>query len=175
MANVPAQIEARVVAPDGIRETERNLGDPLAKSRHEREARLDVVEELVERRRLAIDDDRRADVDVNRPPLGQQRGHVRRREGGEMLVHYPPRAYSPAGPASPTAARSARYLFPVSESRPKPTAESEEAAWKRMEAATLEYRRREFRETTPGQRLEQAFELNELASELRAGFLRARR
>ena len=43
----------------------------------------------------------------------------------------------------------------------------------RMDAATLELRRRDFRATTPGERLDEAFELNELANELRAAVLRA--
>ena len=38
-----------------------------------------------------------------------------------------------------------------------------------MERATTELRRREFRETTMGERIEQGFELNELANEIRAG------
>ncbi len=41
--------------------------------------------------------------------------------------------------------------------------------WKRGEEATLALRRREFRETTPGERIERAFDLNELADELREG------
>lgn len=38
-----------------------------------------------------------------------------------------------------------------------------------MERATTELRQREYRETTMGERIEQAFELNELANELQAG------
>ena len=49
---------------------------------HEREARLDVLQELVERRRIALQDQRRADVDVDRPPLREERGHV---GGGQTL------------------------------------------------------------------------------------------
>lgn len=49
----------------------------------------------------------------------------------------------------------------------------EAAAYARMEAATLELRRREFRDTTPGERIEQVFELNEFVDELREGMLRA--
>jgi hypothetical protein len=49
----------------------------------------------------------------------------------------------------------------------------EAAAYARMEAATLELRRREYRETTPGERLEQAFALSQFAIELRDGYLRA--
>lgn len=47
------------------------------------------------------------------------------------------------------------------------TAADEPDPWKRMERAKLELRRREYRETTPGERIERAFELNELANELR--------
>ena len=49
----------------------------------------------------------------------------------------------------------------------------ETAAYARLEAATLALRRREFRETTPGERIEQVFELNEFVDELRKGMLRA--
>ncbi len=52
------------------------------------------------------------------------------------------------------------------------TAADEPDPWKRMEAATLEQRRREFRATTPGERIERAFELNDLANELREGMER---
>lgn len=49
------------------------------------------------------------------------------------------------------------------------TAEDEPDPWKRMERATTELRRREYRETTMGERIEQAFELNDLANEIQAG------
>ena len=49
------------------------------------------------------------------------------------------------------------------------TAAEEPDPWRRMEAATLALRRREFRETTPGERIERAFELNELANEIHDG------
>ncbi|MCB0864596.1 MAG: hypothetical protein KDB58_02685 [Solirubrobacterales bacterium] len=54
------------------------------------------------------------------------------------------------------------------ETRPL-TEEDEPDPWKRMERATTELRRREYRETTMGERIELAFELNELANELQAG------
>ncbi len=38
----------------------------------------DVIDELLERGRLAVDDDRAADMHVDGPPLGQKRGHVGR-------------------------------------------------------------------------------------------------
>lgn len=49
------------------------------------------------------------------------------------------------------------------------TADDEPDPWKRMEAATLELRRRTYRATTPGERIERAFDLNEIAIELREG------
>lgn len=49
------------------------------------------------------------------------------------------------------------------------TAADEPDPWKRMERATTELRRREYRETTMGERIEQAFELNDLANEIQAG------
>lgn len=49
------------------------------------------------------------------------------------------------------------------------TAAEEPDPWKRMEMATAELRRREYRQTTMGERIERAFELNELANEIRAG------
>lgn len=52
------------------------------------------------------------------------------------------------------------------------TSAEEPDPWKRGERATLELRRREFRETTPGERIERAFDLNELADELREGMER---
>ena len=56
------------------------------------------------------------------------------------------------------------------EERTRPlTAEDEPDPWRRMERAKLEARRREYRETTPGERIERAFELNELANEIREG------
>ena len=59
------------------------VGDPLAEPRHEGEACRDVLEELLERRRSALEDQGAADVDVDRPALGQQRGHV----GGREPLH----------------------------------------------------------------------------------------
>jgi hypothetical protein len=50
----------------------------------------------------------------------------------------------------------------------------EAAAYARMEAATLELRRREYRETTPGERIEQIFELAEFANELQDAVSRAK-
>lgn len=52
------------------------------------------------------------------------------------------------------------------------TGAEEPDPWKRGARATLELRRREFRETTPGERIERAFDLNELADELREGMER---
>ena len=46
------------------------------------------------------------------------------------------------------------------------TAADEPDPWKRMERATIELRRREYRETTMGERIEMGFELNDLANEL---------
>lgn len=57
----------------------------------------------------------------------------------------------------------------------KRSKDDEAEAWARMEAAVLELRRQEFRRTTPGERIEEAFELNEFANELREGVLKARR
>jgi hypothetical protein len=43
-----------------------------------------------------------------------------------------------------------------------------------MEEATLEERRRRYRTTTMGQRLESSFELSEFARELKAGMPRSK-
>jgi hypothetical protein len=63
----------------------------------------------------------------------------------------------------------------MAEPRDEREKSDEAAAWARMEAATLAYRRRHYRETTPGQRIEEAIELSELAMELREAMLRAER
>jgi hypothetical protein len=48
-------------------------------------------------------------------------------------------------------------------------------SWEEMEAVNRADRRRDFRELTPGQRLEQAFELSELALRLQEAFQAERR
>ena len=60
----------------------------------------------------------------------------------------------------------------MEESRNPP--QDEAAAYARMETATLELRRREYRETTPGERIEQIFELAEFASELQDAVSKAK-
>lgn len=50
----------------------------------------------------------------------------------------------------------------------------EHESFARVEAAALEAKRRHFRLTTPGERIEEAFDLNDLANEIREGVLRAR-
>jgi hypothetical protein len=82
VAHVPAQVEAVVVGPHRVAELHRRLGDPLAKAGDESQPRLDMLQELVQRRRLALQDQRCADVDVDRPTLGEQGRHV---GGGETL------------------------------------------------------------------------------------------
>lgn len=64
--------------------------------------------------------------------------------------------------------RASLYLERVSTSKP-PDKEAEAASFRRMEKATLRDRRRRYRETTPGQRIEAALELSELARELKTG------
>ena len=64
--HVPAEVEARVVAPLGVREAERHPRHALAKARDEVEPRVDVLEQRVVAGGLALDDHRAADVDVDR-------------------------------------------------------------------------------------------------------------
>ena len=98
-AHVALDVEARVVGPDRVVEGDRaHRGDLLAKARDQAQPRLDMVDEALELRRLARDDDRRADVDVDRPSLSEQRGHVR---GREAVVHSP----AAAGPAAMNSSR----------------------------------------------------------------------
>src|SRR5215217_4976187 len=84
MTDVPLEIEIAIVRPDGVGEPERDLGDPLAEPRDEPQPGVDVLEEALELGRLAVEDDRRADVHVDRAPLREQARHVGRRES---LVH----------------------------------------------------------------------------------------
>ncbi len=55
------------------------------------------------------------------------------------------------------------------------TAADEPDPWKRMEQVTLAERRRHYRETTPGERIEEPYEQNEHANEIHEGELRAQR
>jgi hypothetical protein len=77
MAHVAADVEPRVVPPDGVLDAERDSHDPLAEAGDEEEPLLDVCDQLVVGRRGPLDDDRRPDVHVDRPALRIEVRHVR--------------------------------------------------------------------------------------------------
>ena len=68
VAQVVAQVEVRVVDPDRAALVERDLGEALAKARHEVQARLDVLAQLVVRRRRPVEDRDRRDVQPRARP-----------------------------------------------------------------------------------------------------------
>ena len=80
VAHVPAQVEVGVVLPDRAADLAGQVADALAEARDQVEALVDVGEEGLVVGRLALEDRRAADVDVDRALLGVQRGDVGARE-----------------------------------------------------------------------------------------------
>jgi hypothetical protein len=76
VANVPAQVKGRIVGPDRVVDVQAQRRDLLPETRHQVEPLIHVFEQVIERGRLALDDDRPAHVHVDRSALGEQRGHV---------------------------------------------------------------------------------------------------
>ena len=75
-----ADVEGRVVLPLGAHHLAGQPAHPAPEAGDQLEAVGDVLDELVEVGRVAVEDRRAADVDVDRAALGEQRGHVRRRQ-----------------------------------------------------------------------------------------------
>ena len=91
---IGSKVKAGIVGPDGVVERHRADGrDPLSKAGDQAESGVDVCDQLVEAGRATLDDDHGANVDVDRPSLGQQRGHV---GGRDPLVHPLAAGASPA-------------------------------------------------------------------------------
>ena len=69
LAHVVVEVEVGVVDPDRPALVEGDEAQLLAEARHQVQARLDVVAELVVGGRRALEDDRRGDVHVGAGPL----------------------------------------------------------------------------------------------------------
>ena len=81
VADVVARVEVRVVGPHRPALPERHVREALAVARHEVQAADDVVDELLRRRRLALEDHHRRDVHVRgRVVLQVQERRVERRQ-----------------------------------------------------------------------------------------------
>jgi hypothetical protein len=80
VADVAADVEARVVLPLGPHHLPRQVADVAPEPGDQLEPLGDVGDEAIEVGRLALEQRRAADVDVDRPALGEQRCHVRGRE-----------------------------------------------------------------------------------------------
>ena len=86
VAHVVGEVEARVVDPQRPAGLERRRRELLPVARDEVQARLDVREERVERRRLALEQREAADVHVRVRLLLRQEAGIDRREPIEMLL-----------------------------------------------------------------------------------------
>ena len=76
MADVVVEVQVRVVDPDRPALVERDEPQLLAEAGDEMEARLEVVAELPEVRRRALEDHRRGDVHVSSVALQVEEGRI---------------------------------------------------------------------------------------------------
>ena len=76
VAQVVAQVEVGIVDPARAALTEWDEAEPLAVARHEVQPPLEVAEQVVVLRRLALEDDHRCDVHVGRAVLQVEEGRI---------------------------------------------------------------------------------------------------